>query len=56
MLAIFAAYGPRLPKGVNLGRVHAVDVTPTILDLLDIEPAAELPGKSLVPGRGALNP
>jgi predicted AlkP superfamily phosphohydrolase/phosphomutase len=56
MLAIFAAYGPRLPKGVNLGRVHAVDVTPTILDLLDIGPAVDLPGKSLVPGRGVLNP
>jgi predicted AlkP superfamily phosphohydrolase/phosphomutase len=55
MLAIFGAYGPRIPKGVNLGRVEAVDVTPTILDLLGIEPAPELPGKSLVPGRGVLN-
>jgi len=56
MLAIFAAYGPRIPKGVNLGRVHATDVTPTILDLLGIELPPELPGKSLVPGRGVLNP
>lgn len=55
MLAIFAAYGPRIPKGVNLGRVQAVDVTPTLLDLLGLSPAPELPGKSLVPGRGVLN-
>ncbi|MGH9390406.1 MAG: alkaline phosphatase family protein, partial [Vicinamibacteria bacterium] len=56
MLAIFGAYGPRIPKGVNLGRVQAIDVTPTILDLLGIEPTPELPGESLVPGRGVLNP
>ncbi len=56
MLAVFAAYGPRIPKGVNLGRVQAVDVAPTILDLLGVEAPAELPGKSLVPGRGVLNP
>ena len=56
MLAIFAAYGPRIPKGVNLGRVQAIDVTPTILDLLGIEPPPELPGESLVPVRGVLNP
>jgi predicted AlkP superfamily phosphohydrolase/phosphomutase len=56
MLAIFAAYGPRIPKGVNLGRVQGIDVTPTILDLLGLEPAPDLPGKSLVPGRGRLNP
>jgi predicted AlkP superfamily phosphohydrolase/phosphomutase len=55
MLAIFAAYGPRIPKGVNLGRVQAIDVTPTLLDLLGIEPAPDLPGNSLVPGRGILN-
>ncbi len=56
MLAIFAAYGPRISKGVNLGRVQAIDVTPTILDLLGIEPSSDLPGKSLVPGKGVLNP
>jgi predicted AlkP superfamily phosphohydrolase/phosphomutase len=55
MLAIFAACGPRIPKGVNLGRVKAVDVAPTILDLLGVEPASDLPGRSLVPGRGTLN-
>ncbi len=56
MLAIFAIYGPRVPKGVNLGRVQAVDVAPTMLDLLGIEPASDFPGKSLVPGKGVLNP
>ncbi len=56
MLAIFAAYGPRIPKGVNLGRVQAIDVAPTLLDLLGIEAPTPLPGKSLIPGRGALNP
>ncbi|MGH9324708.1 MAG: alkaline phosphatase family protein [Vicinamibacteria bacterium] len=55
MLAIFAAYGPRIPKGTGLGRVRALDVTPTILDLLGLEPSADLPGRSLVPGRGILN-
>lgn len=56
MLAIFAAYGPRIPAGVNLGRVQALDVAPTILDLLGIDPTPDLPGRSLVPGRGVLNP
>jgi predicted AlkP superfamily phosphohydrolase/phosphomutase len=56
MLAIFGAYGPRIPKGVNLGRIQAIDVTPTILDLLGIEPDPELRGTSLVPGKGVLNP
>jgi predicted AlkP superfamily phosphohydrolase/phosphomutase len=55
MLAIFAAYGPRIPKGVNLGRVKGVDVAPTLLDLLEIDPASDLPGRSVVPGRGTLN-
>jgi predicted AlkP superfamily phosphohydrolase/phosphomutase len=55
MLAIFGAWGPRIPAGFELGRVRAVDVTPTILDLLDVAPPPSLPGKSLVPARGILN-
>jgi predicted AlkP superfamily phosphohydrolase/phosphomutase len=56
MLAIFAAYGPNVPEGVNLGRVQAGDVTPTILQLLGIDPPPDLPGRSLIPGKGVLNP
>jgi predicted AlkP superfamily phosphohydrolase/phosphomutase len=56
MLAIFAAYGPRVPKGIRLGRVHAIDVAPTLLDLLGLPSDSTLPGKSLIPSRGLLNP
>jgi predicted AlkP superfamily phosphohydrolase/phosphomutase len=56
MLAIFAAYGPRVPKGIRLGRVHAIDVAPTLLDLIGLPPDPALPGKSLIPSRGVLNP
>lgn len=55
MLAIFGLFGPRIPKGFELGRVRGIDVTPTILDLLGIDPGPELPGKSLVPAIGILN-
>jgi predicted AlkP superfamily phosphohydrolase/phosphomutase len=55
MLAIFALWGPSVPHGVRLGRVRAIDVTPTILELLSIPARPDLPGRSLVPGRGILN-
>lgn len=54
MLAIFAAWGPRIPPGTHLGKVRAVDVAPTVLDLLDIEAPPDLPGRSLLPERGFL--
>ncbi len=55
MLAIFAAWGPRFRPGANAGRVHAIDVTPTILDLLGIPAPSDLPGHSLVLRSGILN-
>jgi predicted AlkP superfamily phosphohydrolase/phosphomutase len=55
MLAIFAVWGPRIPSGFELGRVRGIDVTPTILELLGVEPMPDLPGRSLVPAVGILN-
>jgi predicted AlkP superfamily phosphohydrolase/phosphomutase len=55
MLAIFAAWGPRFLPGGNVGRVQAIDVTPTILDLLGITAPPGLPGRSLVTPKGILN-
>lgn len=54
MRAIFGAYGPRVPPGSNLGRVRAIDVVPTVLDLLGLDAPEALPGHSLVPERGLL--
>jgi predicted AlkP superfamily phosphohydrolase/phosphomutase len=55
MLAIFALWGPSVPKGMRLGRVRAIDVTPTLLDLLELAARPDLPGRSLVPRDGLLN-
>jgi hypothetical protein len=49
MLAIFGAWGPTIPEGRKLHRVRAIDVVPTVLDILDIEGSDELPGVSLLP-------
>ena len=35
MLAICAAWGPRIRAGTNWGRVRAIDIVPTVLDLLE---------------------
>ena len=55
MLAIFAAWGPRVRSGENWGKVRAIDVTPTVLDLLELDPAPELPGRSLARPRTLLD-
>lgn len=54
MLAILAAWGPRVPAGARFGKVRAIDVTPTVIDLLEITPPA-LPGRSLLKSRTLLD-
>lgn len=54
MLAICAVWGPRIPPGVNWGKIRAIDVVPTVLDLLEIDAPPDLPGTSLVPPRTLL--
>ena len=49
MLAIAAAWGPRIPPGTNFGKIRSIDIVPTVLDLLELERPADLPGRSLVP-------
>lgn len=47
MLAVFAAWGPRVAPGA-WPRSSALDVLPTALDLLGIPPDPALPGRSLL--------
>lgn len=61
MLAVFAAWGPRVAPGA-WPRSSALEVLPTALDLLGIPPDPALPGRSLladaplvVPGAGREN-
>ena len=54
MLAILAAWGPRIRPGTRWGKVRATDVAPTVLDLLSIDPRDELPGRTLLGSRTLL--
>ncbi|HSF17196.1 MAG TPA: alkaline phosphatase family protein [Vicinamibacteria bacterium] len=54
MLAIFGIIGPRVPQGLNVGRVRGIDVAPTVLDIIGTSSRDRLPGRSLVPQRGLL--
>ena len=54
MLAICAAWGPRIRAGTNWGRVRAIDIVPTVLDLLELGRDPTLPGRSLLPEHGLL--
>jgi predicted AlkP superfamily phosphohydrolase/phosphomutase len=49
MLAICAAWGPKVPPGKKWSRVRAIDIAPTVLDMLGLAVPAELPGRSLLP-------
>ena len=51
MLGVLAGWGPRIPAGARWPRASALDVAPTALDLLDLAPDPELPGRSLFGGR-----
>lgn len=54
MLSICAAWGPRVRAGVNWGKVRSIDIVPTVLDLLELEVPADMPGRSLLPARTLL--
>ncbi len=42
--------GPTIPKNIKSdGLVQIIDVAPTILDILDLDPHREMEGKSLIP-------
>jgi hypothetical protein len=47
MSAIFYAAGPDLKQGRKVRRMRAIDVAPTILDLLNVAPAGTVDGVSL---------
>ncbi len=55
MLSICAAWGPRVRAGINWGKVRSIDILPTVLELLELEIPADLPGRSLVPARTLLD-
>ena len=55
MLSICAAWGPRVRAGINWGKVRSIDIVPTVLELLELEIPADLPGRSLVPARTLLD-
>ena len=55
MLSICAAWGPRVLAGINWGKVRSIDIVPTVLELLELETPADLPGRSLVPARTLLD-
>ena len=50
MLAVLAAWGPRIPAGSEWPRASALDVVPTALDLLGLPADPTLPGRSLLGG------
>ncbi len=50
MAAIFLAYGRGVAAGGDLGVVRVLDVTPTVLDLMQIPIPAALPGRPLLSG------
>lgn len=54
MLSICAAWGPRVRAGVNWGKVRSIDIVPTVLELLELEVPADMPGRSLVPAQTLL--
>ena len=49
MLAICAAWGPKVPPASKWSRVRAIDIVPTVLDILELEIPTHLPGRSLLP-------
>ena len=48
MLAVLAAWGPRIPPESGWPRASALDVVPTALDLLGLPADRALPGRSLL--------
>ena len=56
MLAVLAAWGPRIPAGSGWPRASALDVVPTALDLLGLPADPALPGRSLLGGAPLVRP
>ncbi len=56
MLAVVAAWGPRIPAGSEWPRASALDVVPTALDLLGMPADPALPGRSLLGGAPLVRP
>lgn len=56
MLAVVAAWGPRIPAGSEWPRASALDVVPTALDLLGLPADPALPGRSLLGGAPLVRP
>ena len=56
MLAVVAAWGPRIPAGSEWPRASALDVVPTALDLLELPADPALPGRSLLGGAPLVRP
>ena len=56
MLAVLAAWGPRVPPGSEWPRASALDVVPTALDLLGLPADPALPGRSLLGGAALIRP
>ena len=56
MLAVLAAWGPRIRPKSEWPRASALDVVPTALDLLGLPPAPNLPGHSLLGGAPLVRP
>ncbi len=56
MLAVLAAWGPRIPAASEWPRASALDVVPTALDLLGLPADPALPGRSLLGGAPLVRP
>ena len=56
MLAVLAAWGPRIPRQSEWPRASALDVVPTALDLLGLPADPTLPGRSLLGGAPLVRP
>ena len=56
MLAILAAWGPRIAPASEWPRASALDVVPTALDLLGLPADPTLPGRSLLGGAPLVRP
>ena len=56
MLAVLAAWGPRIPARSEWPRASALDVVPTALDLLGLPADPALPGRSLLGGAPLVRP
>ena len=56
MLAVLAAWGPRISPASEWPRASALDVVPTALDLLGLPADPTLPGRSLLGGAPLVRP